>query len=109
MTADEFIVGRPLGLTESELFILLAAAVYQARLEDGRHVRDAIGFRQWFLELAAASKKEGQLLGDHSIPRHNFPCGDFCPRCGHVHQGEKECGEPLGGGRICRCELEIGA
>jgi hypothetical protein len=29
-----------------------------------------------------------------------------CPRCGHIHQGERECGEDMGGGRICRCEME---
>lgn len=32
-----------------------------------------------------------------------------CPRCGHIHQGEKECGEPMGGERICRCELDVPA
>jgi hypothetical protein len=32
-----------------------------------------------------------------------------CPRCGHLHQGEKECGEQIGGGRICRCELDVPA
>ena len=31
---------------------------------------------------------------------------DTCPRCGHVHQADAECGEALGGGRICRCEFE---
>jgi hypothetical protein len=31
----------------------------------------------------------------------------MCPRCGHVHQGEKECGEEMGANRFCRCELEV--
>lgn len=33
----------------------------------------------------------------------------ICPRCGHVHQGAVACGEDLGDGRICRCELPVPA
>jgi hypothetical protein len=103
MTAAELIIARPLGLTESELFLLLADSVYVARLSDGRQVRDAIDFREWLLELAAASKTEGQLLGDQNLPRHNFTFHNHCPRCGHVHLGENECGEWMGVERVCRC------
>ena len=33
--------------------------------------------------------------------------GDTCPRCGHIHHEDSECGEPLGGSRICRCEFSM--
>lgn len=32
-----------------------------------------------------------------------------CPRCGHQHEGLKECGVEMGPGRICPCELEVPA
>lgn len=34
---------------------------------------------------------------------------DFCPRCGHIHCDDAECGCPMGGGRICRCERAVSA
>jgi hypothetical protein len=30
-----------------------------------------------------------------------------CPDCGHVHTEETECGEKIGGGRVCRCERKV--
>jgi hypothetical protein len=30
-----------------------------------------------------------------------------CPRCGHVHEGDSECGQFMGGGGYCRCELPV--
>ena len=30
-----------------------------------------------------------------------------CPDCGHVHTEEAECGEKIGGGRVCRCERKV--
>lgn len=30
-----------------------------------------------------------------------------CPRCGHKHEGERECGVSMGGGGLCRCELSV--
>ncbi len=41
-------------------------------------------------------------------------CRDFsrdlqktCPRCGHIHEGSKECGMVMGQNLICRCEYEV--
>jgi hypothetical protein len=41
--------------------------------------------------------------------RDRRPLDETCPRCGHIHQGDSECGEQMGGGRICRCELSVPA
>lgn len=32
-----------------------------------------------------------------------------CPRCGHLHEGDAECGVLLGSGRVCRCEVPVPA
>jgi hypothetical protein len=87
------------------VFRCLAHSVYDARLVDGQRLLDATDFKAWLLELAEAS-----TVHDHSFagsPRRSLQ--DTCPRCGHIHQGEAECGEDLGGGRICRCELPVPA
>ncbi len=34
---------------------------------------------------------------------------DFCPNCGHIHVDEDECGFPIGGNRVCRCERAVTA
>ena len=49
---------------------------------------------------------------DHLSPVYPIPppTKSVCPRCGHVHkQGEKECGEDMGGGGVCKCDLEVSA
>lgn len=55
------------------------------------------------VELPAASfraPRRGELRSRYE---------EMCPRCGHVHQGDRECGEDIGGGRRCRCEMEVPA
>ena len=120
MTARELILARPLGLSEAELLVFIADNLTEARLRNGCVLCDAIDFREWLLELSVASKIESQVLAS---PNKLLPCrvpaqprypiarvgSDPCPRCGHVHQGDRECGEQLGGGRICRCEMEVPA
>jgi hypothetical protein len=32
---------------------------------------------------------------------------ETCPRCGHVHKEPSECGEDMGGGRVCLCEYWV--
>lgn len=83
----------------------LAHSVYDARLEDGQRLLDATDFKAWLIELAEASTVHGQPF-EHP---HSSRLENTCPRCGHIHQGEAECGEDLGGGRICRCELPVPA
>lgn len=41
---------------------------------------------------------------------HNTPDPmSTCHRCGHIHVGMLECETPMGGDRICRCEMEMPA
>ena len=42
-------------------------------------------------------------------PDYEAPAHDHCPRCGHIHEGVRECGADMGGGGICRCEMEVAA
>lgn len=98
------------------VFCYLADRVHEAELLNGSKLRDAGDFKQWLDELCAASRispefaqgTEGQSSAESRTRlrvtgRVSEP--DICHRCGHVHQG-RECGEPIGGGRTCRCELE---
>lgn len=66
----------------------LAENLYTSTLESGAHLLDNLDFKAFLRECGEA-----------------INLNDFCPRCGHVHQG-RECGEEIGGGRVCRCELE---
>jgi hypothetical protein len=86
MTAKELIANiraRALGAGAGprDLFNYLADQVYEARLADGQRLLDATDFKAL----------------------------RTCPRCGHIHEGASECGEDMGGGRICRCELSVPA
>ena len=65
MMAAELIIVRPIGLTESELYMLLADSVYVACLSNGQRVRDVGDFREWLLELAAATRIEGEVLDEN--------------------------------------------
>ena len=96
------------------LFRFLADNVCMARLNSGARVLDQIDFAQWLRELADASlTSSGRScpsgVGGRPIQGYFEIRDRTCPRCGHVHQGSAECGEEIGGGRICRCELEVPA
>lgn len=55
-----------------------------------------------------------ELLKDYAFrprpweisPQKATKAEDYCCRCGHVHQGVGECGENMGGGGFCRCQME---
>jgi hypothetical protein len=103
MTAKELIANiraRALGAGAGprDLFNYLADQVYEARLADGQRLLDATDFKAWLRELAEAAAPAATR--DHLRT---------CPRCGHIHEGASECGEDMGGGRICRCELSVPA
>lgn len=50
-----------------------------------------------------------QLASNVITPAPKGSLDRTCPRCGHVHQGSSECGQEMGPGRICRCEMEVTA
>jgi hypothetical protein len=82
-----------------ELFLYLANNAYDVRLADGGRILDLTDFTTLCIELAQALKPET------SVNSHD----KTCPRCGHIHEGDRECGFLIGGGRICRCEMEVPA
>jgi hypothetical protein len=98
------------------LLCYLADHVHHAELENGLKLRDATDFVLWLREVAAAVKAPvitetmcSADIGKRPLVSFRVPqprWEDACPRCGHVHQGDAECGEQIGGGRICRCEFD---
>jgi hypothetical protein len=97
MTAQQAVAYlRRLGPYPHEHFLYLASHVHEARLADGSRVMDATDFAAWLIELADVNSPLPKL-------------DPTCPRCGHTHEGENECGTYLGGQRFCRCELEVPA
>jgi hypothetical protein len=50
----------------------------------------------------------GQNLPDPftGVRPRSLALGDWCHRCGHVHEGVSECGVDMGSGRVCPCQLE---
>jgi hypothetical protein len=104
----------------------LADHLYEVCLNSGERVSDATAFKVLLHELAdearifAAIPQSTKVIADEESgtrsfvmrptpPRPQPRWGDTCHRCGHVHQGDAECGESLGGGRVCRCELDLRA
>lgn len=72
------------------VFHYIADRVPELRLEDGQRLLDSTDFTVCLRELGKAWREaEGW----------KFPAlHDTCPRCGHIHQGDAECGEDIGGG-----------
>lgn len=99
MTAKELLdkYGAPLDLRLRGFALFVADHLPSARLANGARLCDAIDFAAWLHELANVA--DAPALRGH----------DACPDCGHSHQDDAECGEPLGGGRICRCERKVPA
>ncbi len=98
MTAKELIsdLRAMNALDPRECFLYLAAHAHEARLANGCRLLDQTDFTAWLLELSEAAKPQA--------------LDKTCPRCGHVHEGDRECGvfisESTG---YCRCELEVPA
>ena len=91
------------------LFHYLADHVCDARLVGGQRLIDATDFAAWLRELADASIAKITAESGRVLIMRDRTLDKTCPWCSHIHQGEAECGEEMGGGRICRCELSVPA
>jgi hypothetical protein len=105
MTAKEFIAKLPPGELDrfGVIFHYLSDHIIDARLQSGMRLIDLTDVRAFLYEVALAAR-----IAD---PRqwNSVSANSTCPRCGHVHQGSSECGQEMEPGRICRCEIEVGA
>lgn len=121
MTAQEAISNlRAMGAFDStgacdpvECFLYLANHTYELRLASGAKLNDGTDFEAFLGELTLAFGQPGQIAAvppqkrwsERTIENKNLTC----PHCRHVHQGIGECGFPVGGGRVCHCEMEVAA
>lgn len=98
------------------IFEYLGVKTYALTLENGKPLSDVIDFSVFCQELSTALKSP--RLGEpanapieiRTRPRTmSRSVHDTCPRCGHVHEGDRECGVEIGRGQLCRCEMEVPA
>jgi len=100
----------------SAALVLAAEALPILRLPDGRRIHDQIDFHDLLEQLA-----EALLVPMESLPLQRtiesavgaMPTLaktsrfiDPCPRCGHVHKENKECGFEFRPGENCACVYE---
>lgn len=105
MTAKEFIAKLPPGELDrfGVIFHYLSDHIIEARLQSGLRLIDLTDVRAYLYEVALAAR-----IADPRQCR-SVSTESMCHNCGHVHQGFAECGQEMGPGRICRCEMEVTA
>jgi hypothetical protein len=102
-STDAICAMRSLGLLAEDPrpFLLFLASHYaELRLKNGQRLLDASDWQQFFLEMVDAWKAT-------SVSNKVVSISLVCHRCGHQHEGDRECGVDCGGGRLCRCEMEV--
>jgi hypothetical protein len=125
MTAQELIADlRLLGPQDSRVFFsYLADHFHEARLANQQRLCDLSDVIAFLREVAAAADgcefpesaevSARGIFGTRPKVIHRIAqprnWSDFCPDCGHAHIEDDECGFPIGGGRICRCERKVTA
>lgn len=111
---------RDLGPQDLNVFAqFLADHLYDARLRDGRLVKDggdAITTKEWLLEVADAATirdfpDDTKAPTQRVLGQRPFVMLDQhkCPDCDHEHGGRDHCGYYLGEGNICRCPTKVRA
>ena len=117
MTTVELIADY-LHLGPQDLNVLLqfiADHLYELRLSNGAYLYDGTDFKQAFVEMAEELRKANRTKVPWMVNQRPCPkvtnthrsWSDTCPRCGHIHEGEMECGASMGKDRLCRCDLEV--
>ena len=90
----------------------LADHAHDLQLSNGSYLSDVTSFRDGLRESAEALRIKPQpvsTFGNHKLRASGRVIDSTCPRCGHIHQGEQECGTQMGRDRLCRCDLEVPA
>jgi hypothetical protein len=105
MTAKDLVANLRAGgaIDPAECLLYMAAHAHEFRLSGGQRLLDQTDFTAWLIEVSRA------LAGRSHILASRIEHDRTCPRCGHLHEGDRECGVLLGGERRCRCELEVPA
>ena len=85
-----------------EILLYIAANYSKCRLRDGQRLNDATDVSTFLVELASELKPK-----PCEVIKLRSQLDKTCPRCGHQHEGDRECGSEIGGGRLCRCEMEL--
>ena len=81
---------------------------YEATLENHQRILDAMDAVRFFEQMVEAlSARTIPGPASPTLRQQQMRWSKTCPHCGHVHEGDKECGACMGGGGICRCELEV--
>ena len=108
MKSDEMMSDLPdgcrLGLSERLLLRYVADHLYEGELASGMGLRDLSDVHAFLYELANVTRIPAKVT---AMARPSQPRWDTCPRCGHVHEGIGQCGVSMGGGGLCRCEVEV--
>jgi len=99
---------EPLTFRDRWLCRQLAERAPKAQLADGHFLTDIRDFVAWLRELAG-TELPAEFSRTSSRPttvtrEQQRRWDEMCPRCGHLHVEDDECGFPIGGGRTCRCE-----
>jgi hypothetical protein len=108
VTAKEFVSRlAPVDFPRLRLiFQWLAANATSLQTLSGMPLHDATDWKEFLHEVAdALAEGAGRPTHADRLPRHDATC----PDCGHIHQEEGECGEKVGGGRVCLCERKVPA
>lgn len=102
-----------LRLHDRNLLRYLADHIVEAELCNGSRVMDATDCKEWLRQIADSLRVKTDSLAnfaDHRLRlRGRADLQSTCPRCGHIHEGDRECGFKEGGGPTCRCEMEVSA
>ena len=106
---------RTLGNQELHIFLnYLADHWHELRLQSGGRLLDGSDAKEFLREAAEYAMPAREFsspveFGNHKLRASGRVIDSTCPRCGHIHQGEQECGTQMGRDRLCRCDLEVPA
>jgi len=91
-----------------EIFLYLANHAHELRTNDGQRLNDGIDFAVFLVEFADVLSKNP--LGTKTLERAIRSVQETCHVCGHLHEGDGECGVFMGTKvGYCDCKAEVHA